>query len=110
MKQWQQVTMDFIVALPPTHSGYDAIIVFVDKFSKRGYFIATHTSVTVPEVARIFFHNIFKNHGLPQAIISDRDPRFTSKFWQALFKLCQTQLKMSMAFHPQTDRQTERIN
>ena len=102
--------MNFIVALLPIHTGYNAIIVFINKFSKRGYFIATHTSVTAPEVARIFFHNIFKNHGLPQAIISDRDPRFTSKFWQALFKLCQTQLKMSTAFYPQTDGQTERMN
>jgi len=72
--------MDFIIALPPTHSGHDAIVVFIDKFSKRGYFITTHTSVTAPEVAWIFFHNIFKYHGLPQAIISDRDPQFTSKF------------------------------
>src|ERR1043165_8919104 len=102
--------MDFIVALPPIHSGHDAIVVFVDKFSKRGYFIATHTSVTALEVARIFFHNIFKNHSLLQAIISDRDLQFTSKFWQALFKLCQTQLKMSTAFHPQTNRQIERMN
>src|ERR1043165_1383966 len=102
--------MNFIVTLPPIYAGYDAIVVFVDKFSKRGYFIATHTSVTALEVAWIFFHNIFKNYGLPQAIISDRDPRFTSKFWQALFKLCQTQLKMSTAFHPQTNRQIERMN
>ena len=65
--------MDFIVALPPIYSKYNIIIVFVNKFSKREYFIITHTSVTTLEVAQIFFYNIFKNYSLPQAIISDRD-------------------------------------
>jgi len=109
-KRWEQVTMDFIVQLPTTHRGYDAIIVIVDRLSKRAHFCPTHTSVTAPEVAKIFFSTIFKNHGLPQTIISDRDVKFTSRFWKTLFEQVGTKLALSTAFHPQTDGQTERMN
>jgi len=102
--------MDFIVQLPLTKEGHDTIVVFVDRYTKRAYFKAMHTSATAPEVAKIFFATVFKNHGLPKAIISDRDPKFTSHFWQALFQQLGTKLAMSTAFHPQTDGQTERMN
>ena len=69
-----------------------------------------HTSATAPEVAKIFFTTIFRNHGLLKVIISDRDPKFTSKFWQSVFKHLGTKTAMSIAFHPQTDGQTERMN
>ena len=102
--------IDFIVQLPPTTNGHDAIIVFVDRLTKRAHFYLTHTSISAPEVAKAFFETIFKNHGLPRAIISDRDVRFTSRFWKALFQRLGTKLAMSTAFHPQTDGQTERMN
>ena len=85
-------------------------MVFVDRLSKRAHFIPSTTEATAPDIARIFFDNIFKYHGLPKALISDRDPKFTSQFWQALFKLLGTKLSMSTAYHPQTDGQTERMN
>ncbi len=110
MHKWEQVTMDFIVQLPPTTNGHDAIIVFVDRLTKRAHFYPTHTSISAPEVAKAFFETIFKNHGLPRAIISDRDVRFTSQFWKALFQHLGTKLAMSTAFHLQTDGQTERMN
>lgn len=109
-KRWEQVTMDFIVQLPTTRNKHDAIVVFLDRLSKRAHFCPTHTSVTAPEVAKIFFSNIFKNHGLPQVIVSDRDAKFTSRFWKTLFEQLGTKLAMSTAFHPQTDGQTERMN
>ena len=108
--RWEEITMDFIVQLPLTKQGHDAIVVFVDRLTKRAHFQAMHTSATAPEVAKLFFSVIFKNHGLPRVIVSDRDAKFPSHFWQALFKQLGTKTAMSTAFHPQTDGQTERLN
>ncbi len=65
---------------------------------------------TAQETGRLFFSHIFKHHGLPKDIVSDRDPKFTSKFWRALWKRMGLELKMSTSFRPQTDGQTERVN
>jgi hypothetical protein len=107
---WEQVSMDFIVQLPKTRGGNDVIMVFVDVFSKMVHFAPTKTTASAPDTARIFFDHIFRLHGLPKSIVSDRDAKFTSKFWQSLFKILGTKLTMSTAFHPQTDGQTERAN
>lgn len=105
--KWHTVTMDFITQLPLNHNKHNAILVVVDKFSKMVHFIPTATNVTAPEVAKLFFDNVVRMHGLPEVIISDRDSRFTSSFWQSLFSMLNTKLSMSTAFHPQTDGQTE---
>ncbi len=102
--------MDFIVELPKTPDGYDTIVVFVDRLSKMVHLQPTKTTATAIDIANIFFETIFRLHGLPWVIVSDRDPKFTSKFWKMLFKLTDTKLAMSTAFHPQTDGQTERAN
>ena len=102
--------MDFVIQLLLTKQGHDAIVVFVDKLTKRAHFQAMHTTMMAPEVAKLFFANVFKNYGLPRAIISDQDAKFTSHFWKALFEQLGTKLAMSTAFHPQTDGQTERLN
>lgn len=107
---WDQVTMDLITQLPMSISGYDAIVVFVDKLTKMIHCVATTTTVTAPELAHIFFDNVIRYHGIPTSIVSDRDPRFTSHFWRSLWKQLGTHLRMSTAFHPQTDGQTERAN
>ena len=109
-KRWEQITMDFIVQLPVTRKGSDAIVVFVDRLTKKAIFCATNTAITAPEVAKIFFNNVFRYHGLPKIIISDRDAKFTSNFWKTLFQQLGTKLSMSTAFHPLTDGQTERMN
>src|SRR3954464_11672181 len=85
-------------------------MVFVDVFSKMVHFAPTKTNASAPDTARIFFDHIFRLHGLPKSIVSDRDAKFTSKFWQSLFQTLGTKLAMSTAFHPQTDGQTERAN
>src|SRR5271155_400040 len=108
--RWEEITMDFIVQLPLTRQEHDAIVVFVDRLTKRAHFQAMHTSATAPEVVKIFFATIFKNHGLPRVIISDRDSKFPSHFWQTLFKQLETKTAILTAFHPQTDGQTERLN
>jgi hypothetical protein len=102
--------MDFIVQLPVTKAGFDAIVVFVDTFSKMVHLAPTKTTASAPDTARIFFDQVIKLHGLPKSIVSDRDAKFTSKFWKSVFHTMGTKLAMSTAFHPQTDGQTERAN
>jgi transposase InsO family protein len=109
-QRWETVSMDFIVQLPKTAHGYDAITVFVDKLSKQVHFCASHTTDSAADVARLFFDQVFRLHGMPRAFISDRDTKFTSKFWMALTKLLGIKQNMSTAFHPQSDGQTERAN
>lgn len=96
---WQIVTLDFIEGLPK-FAGYNCILVVVDKFSKYSYFLALSHPFTAFHVAQLFLNNIFKLHGLPTAIVSDRDKVFTSHLWQELFKMLGTELRMSSAYHP----------
>ena len=102
--------MDFIVDLPTTQGGYDAILVVVDRLTKMAHFIPTRESVSAPQVADLFISHIFRLHGLPRSIVSDRDTRFTSHFWTAVFDALKTELGMSSGDHPETDGQTERVN
>ncbi|KAJ9532359.1 hypothetical protein QJQ45_010456 [Haematococcus lacustris] len=109
-RNWQHVSMDFIGPLPPTSHGYDMVVTVVDKLSKMLHLIPTTATATAPDIAKLFFDHVFKHHGLPEAIVSDRDPKFTSDFWTSLFHLTGTRLLMSSAYHPQTDGQSERAN
>jgi hypothetical protein len=102
--------MDFIVQLPKTKCGWDAIVVFVDRLSKQAHFVPTTTTASAPDIAKIFLNQIFRLHGMPSTIISDRDSKFMSKFWKAFFTLHGTKLKLSTVYHPQTDGQTEQTN
>ena len=102
-RNWKVVSMDFISSLTPSANGYDAIFVCVDKLSKMAHFMPTTTHVTAEGTARLFRDHVYKLHGLPRVILSDRDARFTSRFWDALHGLLGTRLAMSTAFHPQTD-------
>ncbi|GJP76205.1 hypothetical protein CLOP_g6580 [Closterium sp. NIES-67] len=104
------VSLDFITGLPTTTSGHNAILVVINKFSKLGHFIPTHTTARTEETAQLFFRYILSQHGIPTTLISDRDPKFTSKFWKELMSLLGTKLAMSFAYHPQTDGQTEHLN
>jgi transposase InsO family protein len=106
---WSTVSLDFIEGLPKS-GGYDVIFVVVDKFTKYAHFVPMSHPYTALSVAQLYFNNIYKLHGLPEAIISDRDGVFTSALWQELFRLSNTKLLMSSFYHPQTDGQTERLN
>jgi hypothetical protein len=101
--------MDFVEGLPLS-SAANSVLVVVDKFSKFAHFLPLRHPFTAASVARVFMDNIFKLHGLPVAIISDRGKVFTTKFWQSLFQIAGTELRMSTAYHPQSDGQTERVN
>ncbi|KAE9027023.1 hypothetical protein PR001_g12056, partial [Phytophthora rubi] len=107
---WRSVSMDFIFELPADARGHTGILVFVCRLSKMVRMAAVRKSVTAPQAAQLFVNNVFRNHGLPEAFVSDRDPQFVSHFWQHLFRLLGTRLDMSTADHPQTDGQTERAN
>jgi len=103
-------TMDFITGLPLSH-GYDAIFTVVEKLTKLLFVFPITTTITAPEVARIFFDRICCiGHGIPKVIVSDRDSKFTSQFWTTLWQLFNTKLAMSTAYRPQTDGQTEKAN
>ena len=109
-ERWEQISMDLITQLPRTRSGMDAIFVCVDRLSKMVHVAPTTTTVTAPKLARLYIDNVFKLHGLPKAIVSDKDPRFTSNFWRAVMARIKCSQAMSTARHPQTDGQTERAN
>jgi transposase InsO family protein len=110
-ERWESVSIDFITHLPQTrNSNFDAITVFVDRLTKRIHLAASKTTDTAMNVAHTFLREIFRQHGLPKNIVSDRDSKFTSKFWKTLTKQLGIQLKTSSAYHPETDGQTERAN
>ncbi|GBG92702.1 hypothetical protein CBR_g56841, partial [Chara braunii] len=109
--RWQSISMDFIGPLrPPTPRSHDAILVVVDRFTKRARFVPCRYAVSAREVADIVFDRVVRDHGLPLSIISDRDPHFTSRFWRRLHEVYGTQRRFSSSYHPQTDGQTEITN
>jgi len=109
-KKWESVSLDLITGLPRTVDGHDAIVVFVDRFTKFARFIPTSTTATASDIAELFFEYIFRLFGLPSSLVSDRDSRWTGNFWRSLFQICGVKLNFSTAYHPQTDGQTERVN
>ncbi|PNX92970.1 Ty3/gypsy retrotransposon protein, partial [Trifolium pratense] len=106
---WEDLSLDFITGLPPSN-GYSAVLVVVDRFSKGVHLAALVPHYTAHKVALLFFDTVCKIHGMPRSLVSDRDPLFISKFWRELFTLCGTTLRMSTAYHPETDGQTEVYN
>lgn len=106
---WQSISMDFIEGLPNSH-GKEVILVVVDRFTKYGHFISLSHPFTAEKVAEVFMENIYKLHGIPQNIVSDKDKIFLSRFWQFIFKQMKVELSMSSTYHPQSDGQTKRVN
>lgn len=112
---WTNITMDFVTQLPiskdlVTGYSYDSIFVVVDRFTKAAEFVPFRHSYTAEQLARVFLDRIVRHHGIPGSIISDRDKLFTSNFWTTFLAAIGTKKKLSTAYHPQTDGQTERVN
>ncbi|PRQ55656.1 putative nucleotidyltransferase, Ribonuclease H [Rosa chinensis] len=106
--KWDHITMDFIYKLPRTQDGNDGIWVIVDRLTKSAHFLAVKETFSLDKLAKLYVDEIVKLHGVPESIVSDRDARFTSKFWRKVHKFMGTELQFSTAFHPQTDGQSER--
>jgi len=108
-KTWSHISADFITKLPLAQ-GYDAILVVVNRFTKMGHFIPTTEKTSAEGLACLFRDNIWKLHGLPDSIISDRGPQFVAGIMKELNRMLGIETKLSTAFHPQTDGQIERMN
>lgn len=110
-----EITVDFVTGLPPSYCPIsnricDAILVVVDRLTKTAYYIATTKKLTANGFAELLFYRCLKTHGIPDGIVSDRGSLFTSNFWTSLCGLFGIKRRLSTAWHPQTDGQTERLN
>ena len=108
--KWEHITMDFIVGLPKSQQGHDAIWVVVDRLTKSAHFIAYDMTYTVEKMSGLYLQKVVRLYGIPVTIVSDCDSRFTAGFWESLQAAMGTSLRRSSAFHPQTDGQMEQTN
>ena len=108
-ERWDAISVDFISELLES-GGYDSIMVAVDSAGKRSHFVETVTTVTAAGAANLYLRNIWKLHGLPRKVVSDRGPQFVAAFMKELYRLLGIEAATSTAYHPQTDGQTERVN
>ena len=101
--KWDKITMDFFIELPRTRRQHDAIWVIVDRLMKSAHFLPVSNDDPLDKLAQLYVEEIVRLHGVPISIVSDRDPRFKSRFWSSLQDTMGTRLHFSTAFHPQTD-------
>jgi hypothetical protein len=106
---WDIISVDFIVELPESH-GYNTIMCIVNSLTKRAHFIPTHTTINTEGTALLFLKEVWKHHGTPRVVVSDRGPQFVAGFTHELYKLLWIKLAMLTAYHPQTNRQMEHVN
>ncbi|GJU27009.1 putative reverse transcriptase domain-containing protein [Tanacetum coccineum] len=106
--EYEGIAMDFVTKLPRTSSGHDVIWVIVDRLTKSAHFLPMREDYKMERLARLYLNKIVARHGVPISIISDRDSRFTSRFWQSMQEALGTRLNMSTTYHPQTDGQSKR--
>ncbi|GKC38799.1 putative reverse transcriptase domain-containing protein [Tanacetum coccineum] len=106
--KWEGIAMVFVTKLPRTSSRHDIIWVIMDRLTKSAHFLPMREDYKIERLARLYLNEIVARHGVPILIISDRDSRFTSRFWQSMQEALGTRLDMSMAYHPQTNAQSER--
>ena len=105
-KSWTHLIVDFIMKLPVV-AGKDAILVVCNRLSKMMHFVATTEGTSAEGLARLFRDNVWKLHGLPESIVSDRGPQFVAELTKELNRVLGIETRLSTAFHPQTDGQTE---
>ncbi|XP_022847498.1 uncharacterized protein LOC111370016 [Olea europaea var. sylvestris] len=106
--KWEKIAMDFVVGFLKSMEGHDAIWVIVDRLTKFAHFLPIRMNCSMDQFAQLYVKEIVRLHGIPTSIVSDRDPRFTSKFWKSMQGAMGTTLNFSTAYHPQSDGQSER--
>ena len=106
--KWEHIAMDFVVGLPRTTTNHNAIWVIIDRLTKTAHFLPINEKFSLDKLVHLYLKEIVVRHGVPVTIVSDRDPRFNSRFWRKFQECLGTKLKMSTAYHPQTDGQSER--
>ena len=106
--KWEHIAMDFVVGLPRTKANHDAIWVVVDRLTKSAHFLPINERYSLDKLVHLYLKEIVMRHGVPVSIVSDRDPRFNSRFWRQFQECLGTRLNMSTTYHPQTDGQSER--
>ena len=97
--KWECICMDFVTGLPRSPKGHEAIWVIMDRMTKTAHFIPVKMTYSLDQLAQIYIDEIVSLHGVPSSIVSDRDPRFTSRFWESLHKALGTNLSLDTAFH-----------
>ena len=105
--KWDRITIDFLVGLPLTGRNHDSVWVVVDRLTKSTHFLPVRTDYSLDKLAELYIIEIVRLHGIPISILSDRDPRFTLRFWEKLQEALGTRLNFSTTFHLQTDGQSE---
>jgi len=106
---WQEISIDIIGPLPKSN-GMDVIVIIVNQFTKMIHLKATTMNISLEEIVKIYRDNIWKLHGIPRKILSDRGPQFALKFMEEFTKALEIKRQLSTAYHPQTDGQMERVN
>jgi hypothetical protein len=108
--KWEDVSMDFIVGLPLSGHKFNSIWVIVDQLTKSAQFIPVHTRYRAEKYAELYISRILCLHGVSKTIVSHHGPQFVAHFWEQLHASLGTHLIHSLAYHPQTDGQTKRVN
>ena len=109
-QKWQEVSLDFVTKLPETIHGHDTVMTVVDRATKLVHFIPCKEAISASGVAALYWKEVGKLHGIPKYLYSDRDTRFIASFWEGLWRLLGTGLRMGTAYHPRTQGQVERYN
>jgi transposase InsO family protein len=109
-KKWEVVTIDFITKFPWTTRKHDSVMVVLDKLTKVAHFVHVKMTDTTTSIVEIYMREIYRLHGIPKAIVSDKYTKFTSNLWRGLFKGFGTNMNFSTTYHPQSDGQIERVN
>jgi transposase InsO family protein len=110
LRRFDVVALDIVSGFPTTKTGFDAIVVFTDRLTKRVYIEPCTKTASARDLALIFFRTVFRSQGMPRVLLSDNGPQFTSAFWTEFFSLLQTDIRLTSSYHPQSNGQTERFN